>query len=428
MVLKLNLDKLRGRVALAIVVLAGSVLLFIVIASRFVIGTLADRRLQVTRAMLRIPVEYFPNSARLNARLASAELSESDRDLSMAKFHAQRAAALSPYDHLIRITLASIEEAAGDRSAAEESLVKAKTLAPNYWSVNYRLGNLLVRQGKLAESLEPFRIAVAGNPTLLPGTLDLLWRASREDVDAVKAVAGPGPNARLTLAQFLLKVSKPDEAAAVFGSIDRSSRLGNSKESSTFLNSLIAAGGLSRARELWSEIAGGDRQSALLGNGGFESDILKDFAQFDWSLGRSEYARFAIDSTVAHGGSRSLRIEFVGRDTTQLDNEIRHLVVVRPGARYTLECFAKAGGLETPEGPRVVITGSSSPVWIAASEPVARGSGDWQRLAVEFVAPQSPNGGAMSAVFVSIKRKPKFSYDEPTSGTVWLDDFSLKEQ
>jgi tetratricopeptide (TPR) repeat protein len=427
MVLKLNLNKVRGRVALAVLVLAGSSLLVVVIISRFVIGTLAEGRLLVTREMLQIPVAYFPNSARLNARLASAELSESNRDLSSAKAHAQRAVALSPYDHRIRITLAAVEEAGGDRSAAEATLEAARSLAPNYWSVNYRLGNLLVRQGKLAESLEPFRIAVAANSTLLPGTLDLLWRASREDVNALQTVAGTAPSARMTLAQFLLKVSRPAEAAAVFGSINRADRLTLARDSSTFLNSLIAAGGLGPARELWSEMAGGERQSALVGNGGFESDILKDFAQFDWSLGRSEYARLGIDTAVFHSGSRSLRIEFVGRDTTQLDNEIKHLVLVRPGARYTLECFAKPGGLETPEGPRVVITGAASPVWIAASEPVARGSGDWQRLAVEFVAPQSPNGG-MSAVFVSIKRKPKFSYDEPTSGTVWLDDFSLKEQ
>jgi hypothetical protein len=156
-------------------------------------------------------------------------------------------------------------------------------------------------------------------------------------------------------------------------------------------------------------------------------DLLKNFAQFDWLFGRSEYARLTIDAAVAHSGSRSLKIEFAGRDTTQLDNEIKQLVPVRPGARYTLECYAKTSELETPEGPRVVVANSASPAWIAASEPVSRGSGDWQRLAVDFVAPLSVSGG-MSAVFISIKRKPKFSYDEPTRGTVWFDDFSLKEQ
>jgi hypothetical protein len=26
---------------------------------------------------------------------------------------------------------------------------------------------------------------------------------------------------------------------------------------------------------------------------------------------------------------------------------------------------------------------------------------------------------------IGIKRKPKFSYDDPTRGTVWFDDFSI---
>jgi len=87
----------------------------------------------------------------------------------------------------------------------------------------------------------------------------------------------------------------------------------------------------------------------------------------------------------------------------------------------------KANGLEAPEGPRVVVANMTSGSWIASSEPVAQSSEGWQRLAVDFVAPQSPNG-AICAVSVSIKRKPKFSYDEPTRGTVWFDDFSIKEE
>jgi tetratricopeptide (TPR) repeat protein len=427
MVLELNLNKLRGRLALAILALAGSSLLVVIIISMFVIGTLSDDRLLVTRDTLQVPVGYLPNSARLNARLASAELSESDRDLANAKAHARRAVDLSPHDYRFRITLASIEEAEGDRSAAEASLEAARALAPNYWNVHYRLGNLLVREGKLAQSLDEFRIAAAANSALLPGTLDLLWRASRGDVNAVQTTAGTSPKARLTLAQFLLKVSRSAEAESVFGSIDRAGRLASSTESSAFLNALIATGELGPARDFWSDLAGADRQSTLVWNGGFELDLLKNFPQFDWSFGRSEYARFAIDTAVAHSGSRSLRIEFAGRDTTQLDNEIKQLVPVRPGARYTLECYAKTSELETPEGPRVVVANSASSAWIAASEPVAHGSGDWQRLAIDFVAPQSASGPT-SAVFVSIKRKPKFSYDEPTRGTVWFDDFSLKEQ
>jgi hypothetical protein len=377
--------------------------------------------------MVAVPATYFPNSARLNWRVATSELSESDRDLDNAKAYAEHAIALSPYDYRMRVTLASIEEARGDRAAAEKSLEAARALAPHNWNVHYRLGNLLVRQGKLAPAAEELRLAASANSAILPGTLDLLWRASREDTSLLTTVTGDSAKAKLTLAQFLLNVSRPKEAAAVFGSIDRSGRLASSTESSTFLNALVAAGEVQLARELWNETVGGERQSALVGNSGFESDLLKDFAQFDWQLGRSDYARISIDSAVAHGGSRSLKIEFAGKDTTQLDNEVRQLVLLRSGARYVLECYAKANGLESPEGPRLVVTNITGSNWIATSEPVALGSGDWQRLSADFVAPQDPNG-AVSPVAVSIKHKPKFSYEEPTRGTVWFDDFSIKEQ
>jgi tetratricopeptide (TPR) repeat protein len=426
MVIRLNLTTLISRLALALGAIAGCLLLVVIIISRFVIGTLSDDRLAVTRDMLQVPVEYFPGSARLNARLAAAELSEGDRDLAKAESCAQRAVNLSPHDYRFRLTLASIKEAGGDRTAAEDSLESALSLAPNYWSVHYRLGNLLFREGKLTQSLEHFRIAINANAELLPGTLDLLWRASRGDVNAVQTAVGSDPKANLSLAQFLLKMSRPVEAVSVFSSIDRSDRMASSQASSAFLNSLIAAGKLEAARSLWIDFAGTDNKSALIWNGGFESDISKDFTQFQWSFDRSEYARFAIDPAVAHTGSRSLRIEFIGRDTTQLDNQIRQLVPLRPGAQYRLEFYARSSGLETPEGPRVVVTDNVSK-WIAASEPVAQGSNDWRHQTVDFVAPENANGGA-AGIFVSIKRKPKFSYDEPTRGTIWFDDFSITER
>ncbi|HTG14617.1 MAG TPA: hypothetical protein VK747_05040 [Blastocatellia bacterium] len=99
MVFELNLDKPVARASLAIVAVAFSAALVLVIFYQFVIGTLADDRLQVTRNLLEIPLERFPNSSRLNARFAQNEIVESDRDLARAEFHAQRAINLSPYDY-----------------------------------------------------------------------------------------------------------------------------------------------------------------------------------------------------------------------------------------------------------------------------------------------------------------------------------------
>ena len=418
--LNLNLSRLFARLAFVFAVLAVCSLLVVIIVSRFVIGTLADERLAVTRGMLEFPTQYFSGSARLNARLAAAELADAGADSSRALLHAQRAVELSPYDYRFRLALASIQEANGDRQAAESSLEAARDLARQNWNVHYRLGNLLLREGKLDQSLGELRSAVAANSNVLPGTLDLVWRASHEDVNAVRSIAESTSRTKLALAQFLLKNSHVAEAADVFASIDREDRLASAADSSAFLNALIAAGNFNTAHQLWSELTGAV-QSTLVNNGGFESDISKNFAQFDWSFSRTEYARFALDTNVAHVGSRSLRIEFTGQDTTRLDNEVKQLVAIRPGARYRLECYFKTNKLDTPEGPRVVVSDAASS-WIAASEPIPAGSNDWRLLTVDFTSPST------SAVIVSIKRKPKFSYDEPTSGTVWFDDFSIKEQ
>jgi tetratricopeptide (TPR) repeat protein len=414
-----------ARLAVLLLALAAGALLVMTVFSRFVIGTLADDRFVLDREWLIAGTRYLPNSPRLNARLAEVELFADAPDLSRAERAAARAAELSPYDFRWRLILASVKEAEGDRAAAEAALREALRLAPNDRGVHYRLANVLLRQGKLALAIDEFRVAVEKNPEMLPGTLDLLWQVSRGNVEAVETVAGNDPKRRLQVAQFLLRQSRVTEATTIFRGIERPMRLA-SLESAQLLNALIGANNLAIAHELWlSMVSEPGAAGSLIYNGSFEADILKNFSQFDWTFGRSEYARLSIDRASAHSGERSLKIEFAGRDTTTLGDEIRQLVVVRPGARYRIECYIKSDSLVTPVGPRVVVTDRGG-TWVASSDAVAEGRSDWTRLAFDFVAPSVAE--AASAVYVSVKRRPKFSYDNPTKGTVWLDDFTMKEQ
>lgn len=399
----------------------------------FIVAPLTDERVGVNPKAVTAAANYFPNSSRLQARLAQAEMMEGEQGLSAAEFHALRAISLSPYDYSLRLLLASIEEAKGDSRAVEESLRAAVTLAPNDIEAHRRLANLLLKDGRLDESLDEFRRAFASDSPLLLEALDLIWSATGGSLDALEAVTGSNPRARLTLAQFLLEQSRASEAASIFSHIDRNARLNsmNSVESSRFLNALIVAGHLELARNLWAELVGGSNRASgerptLIGNGGFESDIFVNLTPFDWRISASSYARIGIDTNTARTGARSLRIAFAGRDTTRLDEEIMQLIIVHPGARYRVECYAKSEDLIAPEGPRVVVTTETSPTWIAASDPVAPGSSDWRLLEVDFIAPESASKDS-SALRVSIKRKPKFSYDAPTRGSVWFDDFTITE-
>ena len=423
--LEVKVESRAARAAVLVVVTAFSAVLALVMLTNFISGVLADERVKINPALLASGIEYAPSSALLHARIAEAGLTAEERDLISMESHALRAVNLSPWNYRHRTLLSAIEEAKGDRAAAEKSLRDALRLAPNNTDVHWRLANLLFRQGKVAQSLNEFRLSTASDASLLPGTLDLIWRASGGNPAAIEAVTPNDPKARLVLAQFLLTQARATEAAIVLQGIDRSLRL-SSSELSSALTSLISRGYIEQARQLWISLVadGADySQPALIWNGGFESEILNSFAQFDWSLNRSEYARFTIDTKTARTGSSSLRVDFLGRDTTRLDGEVKQLIVVRPGARYRLECYAKAEGLIITDGPRVVVTNIAQPGELGSSSPVDGKTGDWQRLAFDFVAPDGAR-----AVYVTLKRIPRFSYDDPARGVIWLDDFNLTEQ
>jgi hypothetical protein len=206
----------------------------------------------------------------------------------------------------------------------------------------------------------------------------------------------------------------------VFRQIDRGALLGD-RESAQYLGSLIAAGHVTLAYELWRGLLGDENPSpGAIWNGGFETDILVDFAQFDWSIQPGKYATVSIETGIAHTGKRSLRIDFLGHETTRLEDEIKQVLLLRPGARYRLDYHVRTENLTAPEGPRVAVTGRGSNQWIAASDPAPEGSHDWQQGTLEFTAP----GGTL---LLAIKQRPKFSYEPSTHGTVWFDDFEIQE-
>jgi tetratricopeptide (TPR) repeat protein len=427
MMVDFTLRSLAAKAAVMLLAVCACGALIFAVISEFIVGTLTDERAAASLTALEAATDYFPNSARLHGRLAA--IAEREGDLSLAESHILRAIARSPYNYNFAAMLASVEESRSDCDSAERSLREAIRLAPNKADVHWSLANLLLRRGELGPSLEEFQTAAALKRSLLPGTLNLIWRASNGSVEALEIVSGEEAAARIALARFLLNHSRAEEAAAALNTIGREQRLA-SAECAALLSDFVRSNQLELARSLWARTVGAnDREPRLISNGGFESDAVEGFSQFDWKINRSDYARASIAEGNARTGARSLRLDFLGRDTTRLDNEVEQLVVVKPGAHYRLECYWKSDGLVTSEGPRIVVTTTpaASPEWVASTEPVAAGRSDWQHLETEFVAPSSLDGRPLG-LYISIKRRPKFSYDEPTRGRIYFDDFTLTEQ
>ncbi len=427
MVLALRLDNWAKRIAVLAVLFVICAILGFFAISHFIINTVSDDGFVVLRATLISAAAYFPHSSRLQARLARVELAEAleEADLARAESAALSAVRLSPWNSNNQLLLVSVRNLQGDMAATETAMRAAVKLAPHSAQAHWQLANLLIRQDKLDESLKEFQLAVASDlgSSLLPGTMDVVWNLSEGNVDKLAQVVGTDPQKRLMLAQYLLKQSRLIEAVALYKSIERGTLL-DSPAATEFLNALMTAGQHELAKDLWDYLVAAEKSAGgqSLYNGSFEKELIPALSQFDWKIAHSEYAILSLDAAAAHSGKRSLRINLTGRDTTVLGKELSQTVVVKPGTRYRLECYAKTDRLITTEAIHIAVADSASSAPIATSNPITAESSDWQPYTLDFVASTKSK-----TVLVTIRRTPRFSYDEPSKGTVWLDDFTLRE-
>jgi Flp pilus assembly protein TadD len=411
-----------------------------IVGSDFIVRAVADQRMPLPRAWLVAAAERFPNSARIKFRLARAEIANVSDNTGfdeVAESHARQAVDLSPWNYQALSLLATAQELNGKQEEAEKTLREAVNLAPNHGQLNWAFANLLIRRGKLRESLAPLRIAAMSRADLLPNAIDSIWRSSNGGQDALRSFAGDDAEALLALVKFLTERKMFAEAGDVFKTIDQQAKA-HSPRSAELINALMRAGQFDLARTTWLELMTAIQPEtlakaqsetppeipdagALIWNGGFEMDEVKGLNQFNWTLRPNKFAWVAIDRSVARTGRRSLKVAFSGFDTTTLRDQVQQMLTLKPGAKYQVECYAKAEELITPEGPRIAVIGQSGPIGI--SSPVSADLDEWQKLTVSFVAPAK-----QAVVVLAIVRIPKFSYDDPTRGTIWFDDFTLVEQ
>lgn len=394
------------------------------IFSHFLVRNISDRRIVLNQDALTVAAKRFTDSPRVQFRLAEAEVEAAATDLEKlpaAQQRARVAADLSPWNYRYWRLLALAKDAEGKTEEAIDAVQVAVRLAPLNSELNWLLANIRLRENKQAEALKAFQVATKTNKELLPAAFDLVWQAYGNDVSALDALVDGDEAAKLAQSQFLVEQGQVESAINVFRNVDAQVKL-KSPTAPAFITWLIQSNRSRDARQLWLDVVGKD--GALengIWNSGFEQNAPKDFGHFDWAIKASNYARIGFDRSVHRSGTKSLKLFFVGRDTTRLESEIRQLVVLKANTRYRLECYALVANLITSEGPRIALMGQRG--ILAASDPVAADSANWQRLVVDL-APLAEDVTAN----VAIVRIPKADYDEPTKGTVWFDDFKLTEQ
>ncbi len=162
--------------------------------------------------------------------------------------------------------------------------------------------------------------------------------------------------------------------------------------------------------------------AGVLLNQGFEEGFKH------WHHSDAAGAMTSLDNNISHSGRTSCRIDFLGREDINYNHLFQGPVPVQPNTSYLLKAYMKSESLNTMQGTRLYIEGSSKKGSIAPNDPgyITAHSGqlwdtsDWSQMNVSFKTSEHTR-----YVYVYVRR---WSSGEPIFGKCWVDDFYLKEQ
>jgi hypothetical protein len=374
--------------------------------------------------MARLAARWAPGDPLTHWRLGSLEEKVfSAENMADAVREYQLAVTLSPNDYRYWMELGRALEASGNRESGEKALRRAVDLAPAYSHPRWHFGNLLLREGRMAEAFEQLGHAAEADNEMRPQVFGLAMRVFDSDINEIARVASVSPAARMQFAIYLSTIEKFDDAMQMWATISPADRRGQSELSRDLKTSLLQSKQFRAALDVMRETDPDANlpQPERIRNGGFESSISAPGANsFDWVVNSRPQAQIGIDSR-AHNGHGSLRILF--RATNTLEKiQLSQTVIVEPGALYRLECYVRTEDLISVNTPILMVQDAVSSTTVVETVPLPSGTNDWQKVTLEFKTNPKHDG-----ITIGFRRAPCGDGQIcPIFGTVWYDDFSLQ--
>lgn len=411
----LKLESAAARAA--VVVFAAASLIASLICFKWLIGnTLASRA--DYKEIAEIAVALAP--ADPQARYAHAVLLEKTffpEDLPRSLSEFETAVALSPADFNLWLDLSRARSRAGDDAGAEPAMRKALDLAPNYARVKWTLGNFLLRQDRTAEAFALIREACQSDPQYANPAIASAWQVFDGDTAKIAELAGDSPSLRASLATFLARSKRFEEAAAVWSSIPEDIRRGELKSNGDeILREMIAA---KRHRDAL-KMLGGAFQTGSVHNGDFEGAItLRSPSTFEWQIGDGTEPQIVVDAAQKRDGNQSLLLIFNSSDG-RAARGVSQTVAVAPNTNYILRGFYRSD-LKAATTLRWSVSDAADGKPLADTQPIDARS-EWREFAVTFRSPAESDGVVLSLVRVQCA-----SAICPIAGKVWFDGITLTE-
>jgi len=129
---------------------------------------------------------------------------------------------------------------------------------------------------------------------------------------------------------------------------------------------------------------------------------------------------FDFSDPSAYQGAKCLRIDFaVGRNA---DYELLNQIVrIKPNTQYQLTAYVRSDNLTSDSGPRLRVVEMGCGDCAARTSDPTVGTTPWHQIDVEFMTQAQTQ-----AVKISFWRPQNQPYPSDITGTVWLDNVTLR--
>ena len=319
---------------------------------------------------------------------------------------------------------------AGDTACSDQAFDRALALNPMAPSMQWALGNHFLLTDREEKAFPYFRRLLSLDSTYFEPTLRLCMRATRDpQIIYAKVIPHDGRDAarRFDFLMFLSSIADYENAMRIWGQMisgpDRSPDLSMVKP---FLDFLIEHNQIQDASSVWNDLQharvippGPPPSSAsLLYHGAFEEPLLN--TGFDWRISDSTDLVFDFSDPTAYRGSKCLRIDFaLGRNADY--DLLNQVVLTKPSMRYQLTAYVRSYNLTSESGPRWRVVEIGCEGCDSPTSDSTVGTTSWHPVEVGFTThPQT------QAVRISFWRPPDQTYHRDITGTVWLDDVTLR--
>ena len=356
------------------------------------------------------------------ARYWQLDFEHSDLPLALAYY--RRATSINPDSPFYWMDFASAYESMGDLAEAEQAFRKARELYPVSADAAWRLGNFLLRQGRVPEAFQQIHDAVAIDAKLTVPAISVCWRSTQDIGQILKTVLPDAPDENWGAIRFFVQAKEPLPAMAVWKRVTAHPASFLASDAFPLLDLLIETRHTDDALAVWNQalVAAAvprkeDDGGSLVWNGGFESEPLN--GGFDWRFRPVEGAQISWDEESVHSGRRSLRVDFDGKTNVDFEN-VWQYVPVLPSTRYRFGAFFRTEDLNTDSGIRFEIRDVSRPGTPPLSTPNLVGSQSWAEKNLEILT-----GPDTRVLQIVLRRARSDKLGNKIRGTAWIDDAAL---